>query len=287
MPPPFTFVAQTIARAAEVNANFDDIYSIALNKAGDTATGTINTQHLLPSVDATYDLGSGSFRYRNIFISGSITGPGAVNAFGIVAVSGQSNVVADTTADTVTLVAGTGISITTDAGTDSVTINATGAITGSITVGQGGAIYRSGTAAVGNVGAGEDNLYSQSIAANTLNADGQMITFEGHGSFAANGNDKRIRIKFGGTTILDMGPGQSQNGRAFSFSGSITRLSATTQMVGGEITVHQSTGSFAGSGGAAETLSGAVTFSITGEAVDNDDIVLRAVKLWWWPATNN
>lgn len=43
------------------------------------------------------------------------------------AVSGQSDVVADTTADTLTLVAGTGITITTNALTDAITINASGA----------------------------------------------------------------------------------------------------------------------------------------------------------------
>jgi plastocyanin len=41
-------------------------------------------------------------------------------------VSGQSNVVADSTTDTLTLVAGSGISITTDAGTDAITITNTG-----------------------------------------------------------------------------------------------------------------------------------------------------------------
>ena len=44
------------------------------------------------------------------------------NAFKTIAVSGQSDVVADTTADTLTLVAGTGIALTTNAGTDTITI---------------------------------------------------------------------------------------------------------------------------------------------------------------------
>ena len=46
------------------------------------------------------------------------------NAFSTVAVSGQSNVVADSKTDTLTFVAGTNITITTDAGADSITINA-------------------------------------------------------------------------------------------------------------------------------------------------------------------
>ncbi len=47
----------------------------------------------------------------------------APNAFSTIAVSGQSNVVADSTSDTLTFVAGNNISLTTDAGTDSLTIN--------------------------------------------------------------------------------------------------------------------------------------------------------------------
>jgi hypothetical protein len=54
------------------------------------------------------------------------TNTGDQNLFGKVAVSGQSDVVADSTNDTLTLVAGSNITITTDASTDSVTIASTG-----------------------------------------------------------------------------------------------------------------------------------------------------------------
>ena len=54
---------------------------------------------------------------------------GGGNTFSTIAVAGQSNVVADTSADTLTLVAGTGVTLTTNASTDTVTItnSATGA----------------------------------------------------------------------------------------------------------------------------------------------------------------
>ena len=47
------------------------------------------------------------------------------NAFGTIAVSGQSNVVADQANDTLTLAAGSGITLATTAGTDTVTITST------------------------------------------------------------------------------------------------------------------------------------------------------------------
>ena len=59
---------------------------------------------------------------------------GIPGVFATIAVSGQSNVVADAPNDTLTLVAGTGVTITTNAGSDSITIASTagtGTITGS------------------------------------------------------------------------------------------------------------------------------------------------------------
>jgi hypothetical protein len=67
--------------------------------------------------DTLYPSGSGT-------VSGTNTGD--QNLFSTIAVSGQSNVVADSTSDTLTLVAGSNVTITTDAGTDTVTIAASG-----------------------------------------------------------------------------------------------------------------------------------------------------------------
>ena len=48
------------------------------------------------------------------------------NVFSTISVSGESDVVADSNADTLTLVAGSNITITTDAANDTITINSTG-----------------------------------------------------------------------------------------------------------------------------------------------------------------
>ena len=61
-------------------------------------------------------------------LSWSSISSGEVNEFSFktISVSGQSSVEADTTTDTLTLVAGTNVTITTDIGTDSITINSSG-----------------------------------------------------------------------------------------------------------------------------------------------------------------
>jgi hypothetical protein len=77
---------------------------------------------------ARTSLGLGSLATQSGTFSGSHVGDttgtntGDQNIFSTVAVSGQSNVVADTTSDTLTLVSGNGITLTTDASADSVTI---------------------------------------------------------------------------------------------------------------------------------------------------------------------
>lgn len=63
--------------------------------------------------------------------SSASTGAVSANAFGAIAVSGQSTVRADAPSDTLTFVAGTGIQITTNATSDRITITNTGTSTGS------------------------------------------------------------------------------------------------------------------------------------------------------------
>ena len=117
---------------------------------------------LLPTADITYDLGSASYRWKDLYLSGSsiqlgsatITASGssivlpvgttvggtAINSFATVAVSGQTSVAANSAGDTLTLVAGPGIELTTNSGTDTITITNTGG------GGGGGSGVSSGTA---------------------------------------------------------------------------------------------------------------------------------------------
>ena len=111
-----------IATGAEVNQNaFSNVAvsgqtTVAADAKTDTLTLVAGT-----GVTLTTDAGADSI---TIAASGSSS-----NSFETIAVAGQSSVVADSGTDTLTLVAGTGITLTTNATTDSVTItnSATGA----------------------------------------------------------------------------------------------------------------------------------------------------------------
>ncbi len=58
------------------------------------------------------------------------------NSFTTISISGQSNIVADSSADTLTLAAGSGIQLTTDASTDTITITNTGGSSGGLVAGD-------------------------------------------------------------------------------------------------------------------------------------------------------
>lgn len=94
--------------------------------------------------DTTLTLTGTSVSLGTTTTSGTNTGDQSI--FSTIAVSGQSNVVADTTSDTLTLVAGTNMTITTNASTDTITFAASGsgglsdADYGDITVSSSGTV---------------------------------------------------------------------------------------------------------------------------------------------------
>ena len=94
----------TIAVAGQSN--------VVADASNDTLTITAGTGITI-TTNATTD---------TVTITNSATG---ANAFGNVAVAGQTTVAADTTNDTLSLAAGTGISLTTDAASDTITITNT------------------------------------------------------------------------------------------------------------------------------------------------------------------
>jgi hypothetical protein len=115
-----------------VNSTLDSNARIAVEKNG-TLVGTRRAINFIEGSGITLTIADDS---GNEEVDVTIASTASANSFSTISVSGQSNVVADTAADTLTLVAGSNVSITTNATTDTITINATGAVDGSGTANQ-------------------------------------------------------------------------------------------------------------------------------------------------------
>ena len=124
-------------------------------------------------------------------VSGGGGGEANQNAFSSVAVTGQTTVAADTTTDTLTLVAGNGINITTNSGTDTVTITST--VTPVTTI--------DGLTDVSNAGIDIHDIYEHAIV--TLRVDNvstTAYTFNSHYT----GNNPTIYVLSGTTVAFDL-----------------------------------------------------------------------------------
>lgn len=131
------------------------------------------------------------------------------------------------------------------------------------------------TTTVGNVGAGEDNLMSYSLPANSLSSDGKVVRVTAGGTMAANANNKSIKAYFGATSITFISATaiNNSNWRAVV---EVIRTGATAQLMQGTLANSSNASVYVPAPATpAETLSGAVTIKFTGEATSDNDVVQK------------
>jgi len=157
-------IFQTIAVSGQSNVVADSATDTLTLAAGtgvslttNATTDTITITNSSPDQTVALTAGTGistSGTYPNFTITNNDLGS-SQNIFKNVAVSGQSTVVADSNNDTLTLVAGTNVTITTDATTDTITIASSGGGGGGgVSDGDYGDITVSGTGTIWNIDAG-------------------------------------------------------------------------------------------------------------------------------------
>jgi hypothetical protein len=126
----------------------------------------------------------------------------------------------------------------------------------------------------------ETDLWTYSLPANALSADGKGVRITVFGTTAATANTKNIRLYFG-STVLESGGALALNGNAWRVVAEVYRTGASAQLASALATVSINDGS---TGTArtrlttpAETLSGAITIKVTGQngTAAANDIVFR------------
>jgi hypothetical protein len=81
-----------------------------------------------PNTNDTYTFGDSQWEYNGTtwnIVSSAIVAPTTANSFATITVAGQSNIVADSSSDTLTVIAGSNVTVTTNDSNDSITINST------------------------------------------------------------------------------------------------------------------------------------------------------------------
>lgn len=122
----------------------------------------------------------------------------------------------------------------------------------------------------------EEDLWSYSLPANTLNANGRGVRITAFGSFAANGNTKTLRLKFGGSNIVSYAIATNNSG--WEASGIVIRTGASTQLAGGnKLLTNSATLLSSGIVTPAEDTTAAIVIKVTGTngTASANDIVFR------------
>jgi hypothetical protein len=138
------------------------------------------------------------------------------------------------------------------------------------------------TTTVGNVTTGEDQLFSYTVPASTLSADGNSLHVRFAGTVASNGNTKTLKAKFGATTFATGIVTGSAITTSWTFDCYIIRTGATTQKCNCMLNTPDAEGiSYYATAG--ETLSGTVSLVLTGEGTATNDIVKQIAKVKFEP----
>ena len=179
------------------------------------------------------------------------------NLFSTIAVAGQSSVVADTTSDTLTLAAGTNVSITTNATTDTITINSTDQYTGTVTsVGGTGTVNGltlTGTVTTsGNLTLGGtlSNIANSALTNSSVSYGGVTLSLGGSDATPAfnladatglpivAGTTGTLSVARGGTGATSAGTAATNLGLGTADNVSFASVSTTGNVtIGGDLTV--------------------------------------------------
>jgi hypothetical protein len=163
---------------------------------------------------------------------------------------------------------------------------------GKVLISQGANVLRGAMAtvysqinSVGNIGVGEDTLHTVTIPASGFNQNGDSFEVKCAGIFAANANNKRVRLKFGSITLFDT-TALAFNTGDWQIEARIFRTSTTTgrsivTWTCSNVTLITTCDYQAW---AFNFLTSNALF-VTGEATADNDIVQELMQVFWVPVS--
>lgn len=139
------------------------------------------------------------------------------------------------------------------------------------------------TVQMGSVGTAETTLSSYVIQPNVLAKDGYNLEIKAWGTFAANGNNKEIKLYFGNTVIYDTGIHATNSG-TWNFNATVVRTGTSAEQA---ITSFASSNATTPSSSSfiqpTEPLSATVTIKVTGKGTSNNDVVENGLLISVFP----
>lgn len=141
------------------------------------------------------------------------------------------------------------------------------------------------TISVSNSFAAETDLITYSLPQNTLTNNGDVLEIDAWGVYAANANNKTVKLYFGSQTLFTTGAIAANDG-TWSLKAKIIRKTDTTQEIVSEIL--SSNGSVSDSAtrtAGTQDLTTALTIKCTGQGASGSDITQYALKINLTPNT--
>lgn len=289
----------------KINDNFTELYLTIGAGSSDAVDLTALNTSIIPGENLIYDLGSETKRWKDLYLGGSSidlggaiisSAAGVVNlpagstvggslikdpidgAFKTIAVSGQSDIVADNTSDTLNIV-GSGITLTTNAATDTLTITNLGvtqatagtgislnASTGNIIIANSGVTSLTASSGL-SVNASTGSITITNTGVRQLTAGSGIILDASTGEITITNSSPNIVqniwrfINVPGQSLLD--PQNSSDTLTFSPD---TGIAITTNTVTDTVTIFNTgvTSLAASSGVSVSGATGSVTITNTG-----------------------
>jgi hypothetical protein len=152
-----------------------------------------------------------------------------------------------------------------------------------VTATCGASLYTDANVAA-NTNGSENDLMSYSLAPDSLNAEGVYVDIEVWGTFAANANNKRVRVYFGSQVIFDTGAVAANAGNWYIYAKIMNSGALQQKAVANIISSNALITPTCAITALTQDETQAVTIKTTAQAVTANDVIQQGFSIKWFSA---